>query len=373
MVVTDDDAGRTRHGVPFPRQATAPAECTAVKGVTGSMTPSDGDVEKVENPSAGDNSALATDVASCLKPSDWTAEQVIQLQALLDARGHHSTARGDEDEPALRRLLAESAVSAPNWHQSVVFFATSEDPADAGMRRRAPLMFAISALVVLVQSFVATGLYHSSTNPSCVENHQCLSQLGQWCVIKDFDPGCEFCGQQIPLPLQLAPGSDPSCELDSITPWNGHAECPVLNDVRADYFAGYNKTAVAVACAHPAGGRRHGEDEEGYTAQQVVFWCDACYHGPTTHVDTTTESSVLQVSVARMSSVDWAALALASLLVGLTVSAELGDVVISETLLAQVPRVTYGWRIAFGVLNWARRWVFLSSLAGTVPQLVLQQ
>ena len=337
------------------------------------------DVENVENPSADDAFAspvtadsARNDAASCLEASDWTENQVTQLQALLDVRDRQSQA---QQEQALRRFAGVSAVSAPNWHQSVVYFATSEDPADAKMRSRAPCMFVISALIVLIQCLVATGLYQSSTNPSCVEILQCLR--GQWCEVSAFQRECIFCGGSPPLPLQLAPGADPSCYINALTGRDGPAECPVLNDARADYFAGFNATAVAFACAHPADGQRHAEDNEGntepYTAEQVVFWCDACYHGPTRHVEATTEQSALTVSVSRMSPVDWTALLLASLLVGLTVSAELKDIALSETLLGMASKVATRWKIAFGVLNWARRWFFLPSLAGTVPQLVLQQ
>ena len=68
-----------------------------------------------------------------------------------------------EVESTVRSLVARLTEAPTSWHQSAVFFASSTDPIDAAAKKRAPLLAAISVLMVLAQSLVAP---RSSPPPS---------------------------------------------------------------------------------------------------------------------------------------------------------------------------------------------------------------
>jgi hypothetical protein len=100
----------------------------------------------------------------------------------------------------LTRAGAVRSAEAPtNWHQGMIFYLTSEDPQDAGMRARAPLLFASSWAMVLLQCCTALAVTQSTVLPSCKTSDQCPA--GLYCQI-GFNDRCQFCGSNVPLVMQ---------------------------------------------------------------------------------------------------------------------------------------------------------------------------
>eukprot|EP01045_Picozoa_sp_COSAG04_P032840 COSAG04_NODE_6573_length_1302_cov_1.271820_1_plen_118_part_10 len=66
--------------------------------------------------------------------------------------------------------LARIGTAPTNWHQATVYFLTSKAEEDAGMKRKAPLLYAASLMMVLVQTFAVFGMLSGMLHPSCVSN-----------------------------------------------------------------------------------------------------------------------------------------------------------------------------------------------------------
>ena len=86
-----------------------------------------------------------------------------QLEARLRAElgGESSVAA------AVRGLVARLTETPTNFHQATVFFLAADAPEDAAMARRAPLLYAGSLAMVVLQSATVVGMGIGTTEPSC--------------------------------------------------------------------------------------------------------------------------------------------------------------------------------------------------------------
>ena len=81
-----------------------------------------------------------------------------------------------------------------------MYFLTSTDPEDAGMRKRAPLLYGWGLLMVLVQVFTACAMLLNVIFPSCGTNDHC-SPFTTYCqTVPGRRAGrCLPCGEAAPL------------------------------------------------------------------------------------------------------------------------------------------------------------------------------
>eukprot|EP01043_Picozoa_sp_COSAG02_P004081 COSAG02_NODE_104_length_36421_cov_132.465420_11_plen_126_part_00 len=63
-----------------------------------------------------------------------------------------SSSAAKVDDLRSRETVARFTEAPANWHQTVVFMVTTDEPEDASMKDRVPLQFAISALMVMSQA-----------------------------------------------------------------------------------------------------------------------------------------------------------------------------------------------------------------------------
>lgn len=55
----------------------------------------------------------------------------------------------------------------PQWHQAVVFYASSTAPEDAAIRKRLPWMFLVSVLMVVAQCATVVAVLVGTFTPAC--------------------------------------------------------------------------------------------------------------------------------------------------------------------------------------------------------------
>ena len=61
-----------------------------------------------------------------LTSSEWSAVQVEELQAYMDAKDRRASAWQLQ---TMKDVFGSMTENVPNWHQAAVYFATTEDPA----------------------------------------------------------------------------------------------------------------------------------------------------------------------------------------------------------------------------------------------------
>ena len=296
------------------------------------------------------------DIEAGLRDGTLTSDEAIvlmeeQLKGQMDAkiaqlRAELSGGGGDSGlDSIVRGLVARLTETPTNFHQATVFFLAADAPEDAAMARRAPLLYAVSLAMVVLQSETAGGVFAGTMIPSCATSDQCGA--GTWCNV-GMEDRCRFCGDEGPLGYGIG-----------------------------------NLTRVAEACALPytdqSGVKQWIDEETGETRVEtwpflstnttVASWCEACNDGT---VDLLTMDSLNAGNRAAMGPADDVALVFASFIVAFTVVGELKDIELCSMAVAHAgDKLSKGWRLALGFLLWMRRWVFLPSLVTTVPILVL--
>eukprot|EP01048_Picozoa_sp_COSAG05_P013825 COSAG05_NODE_1509_length_4688_cov_77.656788_2_plen_471_part_00 len=260
-----------------------------------------------------------------------TAQNVANIESGLDGR--------------VRKVFGQLTEAPTNWHQATVFFFASEAVEDAEMRAKAPRMAIAGGLIILFQITTAFAISTGSILPACIHNEQCPS--GQWCqssVSTGKAGTCQFCGEDVPLPLQYP------------------SEGNTWNNPYDPNYSGWNKTALAELCANPV-------DSEGttsvaanyYTAAEVTNWCDNCHEVETGNVRMMTWTSRMEDNVAAMGVYDWVALSFALFIVSLSVVGELKDIELCSMALEHTAGdgLNAKWRTFLKLCQHTRRWVFL--------------
>jgi hypothetical protein len=360
-------------------------------------------------------------------------------EARLSAQEERLAAQGEQIATLLQGATNPAAVmarleSAPtNWHQAMVYFLTSKAAEDTHMRRRVPLMYAGSLLMVTTQIIATYGLLVAMLVPACNSNSHCNDRTGFFCYESPVghSGNCKMCGQAAPLPYYLSneriPGCEGGCTEGPYTyeykeynvVWDQHYKQGFMGkrSTTPEAFAGYNFTMIKETCTRPIRsfrwkyeGRldstvvtdrgdlpawipneriqpRGGESE--YSTGSVARWCNACVQpsefdegdglmqsDPETGLAVSIMNNRLLAlnNLRAMSFTDWVALMLCSYLVGLTVFGEIKDILLCE-LSAQrnLSELSLGWQRALAVLSRLRSQFFLQPLMGAIPAVVLTQ
>ena len=149
------------------------------------------------------SSEPAVDVEAALKDGTLTAEQAVVVQerqlrdemARLEARLRAELGGGGGATlaSAVRGVVARLTETPTNFHQATVFFLAADAPEDAAMARRAPLLYAGSLAMVLLQSMAAVGVQIGTFLPSCSTTAQC-DIPGMYCRL-GVRARCDFCGE----------------------------------------------------------------------------------------------------------------------------------------------------------------------------------
>jgi hypothetical protein len=344
-------------------------------------------------PTATAVNPMASDVES---PST-SLESMEQKDATIDNGSTLSTAA----------LLASLAAAPTNWHQAMIcaplytrflatvtsnlalsdgcavaVFLTSTAEEDASMKKKAPVMYAGSFFMVLMQFLAVCGIVTAMLHPACVTNAQCNERSGFYCYMpEDTEIGtCQMCGEAAPLPPYRSDEvyidrkrGEVRKEFNNV--WDQHYPQDAKNK-RIETplgFAGFNFTMVEERCTLPIRGFRwtySGSRDETvvvdrgdidrdfswipnerlqpwnpwmftkFTAASSARWCAACVETvPFDEMDGLTmsdENTGLTVSIMNkkllamtntkaMAKLDWVALLMSAYVVGLMVSGEIKE------------------------------------------------
>lgn len=343
--------------------------------------------------------------------------EVATRRELAEGLGYVRRELAEAGEPAFRQWAAHLTAAPTNLHQAVVFWLTSDDAEDATMRKRAPLLYAMSLALVLAQTATAIGVLWGVYSPSCESSDQCHE--GMFCLTNfdDFNEDglitpdeigskrCEFCGQSTSVenageidtagpvgPMKVGEdctwtdcydktwsrGEHPTRDGESCGgdwPTNEDAACDTYNAPDDPNFAGFNTTAVAMICADPslAWDANNPSALSPWTPTNVNSWCETCVQ-TTGSVDPLTQIRLMSDNVAAMGFFDWVVLSFATLMVALAMIGELKDIELVAMAVRQADdRLSCGSRLALTFLSGIRRWMFLPTMLMIVPGLVLLQ
>eukprot|EP01051_Picozoa_sp_SAG22_P006936 SAG22_NODE_470_length_10142_cov_13.947227_10_plen_456_part_00 len=303
--------------------------------------------------------SAVVDIEAGLKDGTLTAEQAVvlmeqrteekmeavraEMRAEIAAAQLGVAETGTALVSAVRGVVARLTETPTNFHQATVHFLATDALEDAAMARRAPLLYAGSLAMVLLQSVTALGVLVGTIMPSCATSDQCGA--GTFCTVGFPGPRCNYCGIHGPVGEDIA-----------------------------------NLTLVAEVCALPyadvveewIGDEETGETETAiWPNTTVASWCEACVRNDGT-VDPLTQDSLMAGNVAAMGPFDNVALVFAAFIVAFTVVGELKDIELCSMAVAHAgDKLSKGWRLALGFLLWMRRWVFLPPLVMNVHGLVL--
>eukprot|EP01046_Picozoa_sp_COSAG06_P014957 COSAG06_NODE_943_length_11375_cov_11.840635_7_plen_240_part_00 len=234
------------------------------------------------------------------------------------------------------------------------------------MKTKAPLMFLVSVVMVLLQSCCALGVMISVVQPTCINSDQCR-RPGTYCTVGlgnrvDGASTCDFCGEidEMPLPKHANPQTG-----EPIHPWNDRA-------------AVLNSSIVLGVCAQPRererGWRNPGDGVTIVPAEYVASWCASCVHPLDGSVDGLTGFLNGEENAAVMGAMDLAALLFASIVVAFNVVGELKDITLCRFAIQDAgDKLSSGWRTSLLLLGFVRRCVFLVVLVTTVPLLVVME
>lgn len=277
----------------------------------------------------------------------------------------------------VRSVVARLSEAPPNFHQATIYFASAREPEDAPMAARARTLFLFSALMVLMQTVTAVGVTWGVVLPSCSSSDQCreVGATGTYCGDGGGRKRCDFCGRWVPLEIDFPPGT-PDVDMRRLVSANDReGQFPptggTMNWAEDAQFVGFNLTLVAEVCAAPAerrGTRGNGDNNAIYSAATVASWCEACVHAIDGTVDASTQTGRIAANISAMSRGDFIALAFATFIVACKVVGELKDIELCALSVAHAgDGLSRGWRRAFTILGGVRHWIFLPSLATTVP------
>ena len=160
---------------------------------------------------------------------DTMARQIEDLRAELStpiSTGVSNNILG----PVIQSVFAHMTEAPTNWHQAMVFFAASDDPEDAEMVTRLPLMLLVSLVMVGAQCATVVAVLVGTFTPACLTNDQCFA--GNYCSV-GFTNRCQYCGSHAPVIIHY--GEDGK----------------TYNNVYDRNFAGFNRTYVEELCNDP--------------------------------------------------------------------------------------------------------------------------
>ena len=178
--------------------------------------------------------AELTDVVENPLGAADTPEEMIAAQAEQIAALEQEIASVQQGSAAA--VLASLSAAPTNWHQATIYFLTTKAERDAGMRKKAPLMFAGGLLMVLLQTFAVYGVLAAMLHPSCVTNKQCDGRTGFYCYQPESGGrgNCQMCGESAPLVPYLSDERTPEWEdkeggknefKEYNVVWDLHCEC----------------------------------------------------------------------------------------------------------------------------------------------------
>ena len=154
-----------------------------------------------------------------------------------------------------------------------MFGLVTDDPADAELCRWAPLGYAMSCVMVLMQCAVAVGVCTGTTSGGVREHEQCVA--GTFCRV-GIDR-CTFCGSSCAIPLPLE--TEGTCNTDGSSYLSGNLKgywtlkdvaCTTRNQPNDPNFAGVNSTGIATVCADPSLKQWGKANIDSH-----LSWCDA--------------------------------------------------------------------------------------------------
>jgi hypothetical protein len=282
---------------PAPAKAALPADDAAGDGST-----SRADLEAalaLLNPQDGDDPQTVEAMEAALRSRE------AELEAKFEAKLAQLEAKLTEGDGPLssvaRSVVAHLSEAPPNWHQATVLFASTQEP-NARLR---VVSLAISMLIVACQCMVTVGVWVGTINKSCHTSDDCKTK-GMFCMLGWTDR-CHPCGGTTPLPWQTDPATGGT-----------------LNWILAADYVGFNTSMITEVCADPT--ERPGTDDYGseirFAAAGVASWCETCVHNDGQVHEVSTQSRAKSITDA-MGPFDWIALILSSVVVALTVAAEL--------------------------------------------------
>eukprot|EP01052_Picozoa_sp_SAG31_P026475 SAG31_NODE_2400_length_5775_cov_2.602185_2_plen_466_part_00 len=370
-------------------------------------------MDEMENPvslpaaEAADGTARA-DLEAAVAANNLTAAELAQrkeqyymrelseLRAELDAmkqQQQQQQTTPDGFQSAFLLAFGRLGESPTSWHQATCFALSSDAPEDGWLRGKAGLLLAASALMMFVQSLSACAILVGTTIPSCESNDQCLMP-GTFCRVGERNR-CDYCGEDNPLELQYhptlldpleaaSPGEMDSprstwCGPDSVATereWEcGKPHPPGHKMNWAGEWYGYdetlyNTTHVIEVCRSPVNERRGSQDMK-FSAVMTIAWCDACMHENTGSVDPLTATRLQQANYRAMSFLDHGTFFFASVIVGLTASGELKDILLCDLAASRAQTMSSGSNRLMSALSGCRRWVVLPAMVSAIPQLVL--
>lgn len=268
-------------------------------------------------------------------------------------------------------IVAHLSTNPANFHQCVTFFAASDEPEDAAMHARAPLLYIGSLLMGLLQVVTTISIWKGTFYPSCSANPQCGT--GRWCRMGRKK--CTFCGDEIPLQREVR--GDCAFEIDKygdLATVDDQA-CFTYNFPRDPNFDGFNITTLQSVCAEPAdrmGAERVGSNQGMYTRADVASWCESCVHVIDFAVDDLTQPRLIVENLDVMISLDILSLLFTVFVISCTVVGELKDIELCKTGANHAAgKLSRPWRLALAFVRNIRRWTFLPFLLSTVPLMLM--
>ena len=206
--------------------------------------------------------------------AETTITQQEQLERRMAAMEARLEVQGAPVEAAARSVFASLTEAPTNLHQATIFWLASDDPEDAAMRARAPMMFALCCAVVLLQTMTTVGVFVGTLFPACATSQQCASN--QYCVtdrrVEGMDAAvtgrCRECAGGSPLEMELTA----ACVM-SDNGWQTEVDeaCKTYNFPGDPNFSGFNTTATLALCRDPRGNRLnvHWQQQEA----RLLDWC----------------------------------------------------------------------------------------------------
>ena len=250
--------------------------------------------------------------------------------------------RADEVKPRHSKLVHEVPTT---WHQMCVFFIASTDEEDKEFKVHSPLIFGASALIVFFQCAAVCAILTSTVLPSCTNNYQCeqAQDQGTFCEVSRFASRCQYCG-----------------------------EAPV------DTENAQNATIMRELCDNPGGNLAKLELGRNYPKDSVEMWCSGCVDPMTGKANPLKQVNVMTGNVKAMNWFDWLTLVCTVVVFSLHIVAELKGIELCNIAIrhAEEAKERDGSRdlgeysVPLQIINGIRRWMFLPTLAASIPMMV---
>jgi hypothetical protein len=312
------------------------------------------------------------------REQQWATAARAEAEAIAEAKVAEITngSGGSHiaDATVQSMIVAHLSTNPANFHQCVSFFAASDEPEDAAMHARAPVLYLGSLLMVLLQLFTALSAWKGTFFPSCSANPQCGT--GRWCRMGSTK-SCTYCGDDIPLSRELH--GDCAFQIDKYGDLStiDDPACSTYNFPRDPNFVGFNTATVQSVCAEPdgrMGGVIAGSSgrERLYVRADVASWCESCVHVIDFAVDDLNQPRLIVGNLDVMVSLDILSLFFTVFVISCTVVGELKDIQLCKTGANHAARkLSQPWRLALAFVCYIRRWMFLPFLLSTIPLMLM--